>query len=128
MLRFAIYDENAAEPALPEQATQGEEPEIMEPGPEADLYHAVLLEDEAFWDTGTDQVLTLSRIKEAVTTEENLSVNIPYFTLVDLDRDGNPEVVLWLRINDVNDVGLKSCTVSTTAYMGICCTTGLSMS
>lgn len=53
------------------------------------------------------QSLSVSEIGQTVTDDESTTVNISQFTVIDLDGDGNDEVVLWLQIDEINDYGFE---------------------
>ena len=64
-----------------------------------DAFKAVLLGDMEFINTGTAERLDITRLREAVTSED-LPVTARKFAVVDLDGDGSPEVILWLAMED----------------------------
>ena len=72
----------------------------------AESFKAVLLDDRDFICTDLqNESLGLKDIKEAVTDEEEVTMAATEFTVIDLDDDGQQEIVLWLKINGVSDYG-----------------------
>ena len=64
-----------------------------------DIYRAVLAGEKDFIIADTGESLTIGQIKETVTEDEDVAVSIVEFTVLDLDGDGVPEVLLSLQIN-----------------------------
>ena len=65
-----------------------------------DRYKAILLENDYFvcadWQ---NREVNLAGIKAVVTDDEDITVRVDKFTVVDLDGDGENEVVLWILYN-----------------------------
>lgn len=62
-----------------------------------DAFKAILLGKMEFFNVGTAQYLDISRLREAVTSED-LPFTAKQFAIVDLDSDGSPEVILRLAM------------------------------
>lgn len=71
-------------------------------------FKAILLENDNFvcadWQ---NREVNLAGIKAVVTDEEDITVRVDKFTVVDLDGDGENEVVLWILVNEVSDYGFE---------------------
>ncbi len=71
-------------------------------------YRAILSGDGAFISTDLqNRELGLANIGEAVTDDDSVRVKASQFTIVDLDGDGENEIVLWIKINDDLDYGFE---------------------
>ena len=69
-------------------------------------YKAILLGNGNFISTEPQkQELSLETLGEAVTDDDSVTVKATQFTIIDLDGDGENEVVLWIQINGVVDYG-----------------------
>lgn len=42
-----------------------------------------------------------------VTDDDSIVVEIPQFAIIDLDNDGENEIVLWIQMNGVSDYGFE---------------------
>ncbi len=51
--------------------------------------------------------LNISEIRRAVTADDSVTVSAVKFAVLDLDGDGEEEVVLWLQINGISDYGFE---------------------
>lgn len=60
-----------------------------------DAFKDVLLGEAEFFNIGTSESLDITRLNEAVTSTD-LDVIVKQFSMVDLEHDGIPEVILWL--------------------------------
>ncbi len=100
--------EAASDPSSPTSSSQedSESQELTQPPGQTalmDTYRAVLQGDMEFVSVNTGKSLDITRLKEEITSEDLLVV-APKFTVVDLDRDQVPEVVLCLAMgNGSND-------------------------
>ncbi len=76
--------------------------------PIGERYEEILLSDGSFYcaDLGNEE-LSLSSIREAITDDDGVTAKATKFTAIDLDGDGESEVVLWLQINGVSDYGFE---------------------
>lgn len=73
-------------------------------------YKAILLGDGEFVNIDImdhNRKLTLENIGEAVTDDDSIKVEATQFAIVDLDGNGDNEIVLWLQINGVSDYGFE---------------------
>lgn len=71
-------------------------------------YKAILLGNGNFISTEPQkQELSLETLGEAVTDDDSVTVKATQFTIIDLDGDGENEVVLWIQINGVVDYGFE---------------------
>ena len=70
-------------------------------------YRSILLGNADFISTDLqNQELNLTEIKKIITDDE-ITVNITQFAIIDLDRDGENEIVLWIQINGISDYGFE---------------------
>jgi len=71
-------------------------------------YRAILLGDGAFISADLqNRELSLANIGEAVTDDDSVRVKASQFAIVDLNGDGENEIVLWIKINDNLDYGFE---------------------
>ena len=71
-------------------------------------YKAILLGNGQFISTEfPNKQLSLETIGEAVTDDDSVTVKATQFTIIDLDNDGENEVVLWIQINGIVDYGFE---------------------
>ncbi len=68
-------------------------------------YKAVLRGEMEFRDTLSGKDFDISRVQEIITSDTSITIEPNYFTAVDLDADGTPEVILSLVINGSNSFG-----------------------
>ena len=63
---------------------------------------AILLDNGDFIDAGSKnkKLLNLEIIKEAVTSSEEVTAHVTNFAIVDLDGDGENEIILWIVTGD----------------------------
>ncbi len=75
---------------------------------EAD-YKSILLGKKDFicTDWANNKRLNIEEIKQAVTDEDGITVRAVKFAKLDLDGDGEDEVVLWLQVNGHLDYGFE---------------------
>lgn len=67
-------------------------------------YKEILLGNEDFISTDLqNRSLHLSDIKDVITDDDSITVTIPQFAIIDLDTDGENEVVLWIQIKGADD-------------------------
>ncbi|MCM1058267.1 MAG: hypothetical protein NC517_11765 [Firmicutes bacterium] len=91
-------------PALPDERADAVSDEP------SDRYKAVLSGEEDFiavdfW-TG-DRNINIKNIKEVVSEEDWVTAEVTKFTIVDMDGDGDNEVVLWIKANSDLDYGFE---------------------
>ena len=71
-------------------------------------YRAILLGNGHFISTDLqNKELSLQDIGEAVTDDDSITVKATQFTIIDLDDDGESEIVLWIQINGISDYGFE---------------------
>lgn len=71
-------------------------------------YKAILLGNGDFISTDLqNRELSIEDIGKAVTDDDSVTVKAAKFTIIDLDDDGESEVVLWIQINGVSDYGFE---------------------
>lgn len=85
-----------------------ENPPEQPVGSEESTYKSILLGKSDFTctDLGNER-LNISGIGRAVTDDDSITVSATRFSSVDVDGDGEDEVVLWLQINNVSDYGFE---------------------
>ena len=73
-----------------------------------DNYKAVLLNNGDFISTDMqNKKMNLTNIKEVVTDDESVTVAATKFAVMDLDNDGQNEIILWIQINSISDYGFE---------------------
>ncbi|MCM1262899.1 MAG: hypothetical protein NC313_09270 [Butyrivibrio sp.] len=73
-----------------------------------DNYKAVLLNNGDFISTDMqNKKINLTNIKEMVTDDESITVTATKFAVMDLDNDGQNEIILWIQINGISDYGFE---------------------
>ncbi|MCH5270915.1 MAG: hypothetical protein J1E83_09225 [Lachnospiraceae bacterium] len=71
-------------------------------------YKAILLGNGDFISTDLgNKELNIEDIGEVVTDDDSITVQASKFTIIDLDGDGENEVVLWIQINRISDYGFE---------------------
>lgn len=73
-------------------------------------YKAILLSNGEFVNidiVDNKRKLSLENIGKAVTDDDSIKVEATQFTMVDLDGNGDNEIVLWLQINGISDYGFE---------------------
>ncbi|MCM1192667.1 MAG: hypothetical protein NC123_10320 [Butyrivibrio sp.] len=100
--------ENSAEDNIEQGGDAAEDaPALPDEGPDAvsdepsDRYRAVLSGEENFVAVDFrdgDRSVNIENIKEIVSDEDWLTAEVTKFTILDLDEDGDKEVVLWIEI------------------------------
>lgn len=89
--------------------TDSEQDDNMSSGME-EGYKAILLGDGDFVNIDrSDQTIRLSleNIKEVVSDEDWVTAKVSKFTIIDLDGNGENEVVLWIQANERSDYGFE---------------------
>ena len=89
--------------------TSSEQDDNMSFGME-ERYKAILLGDGDFVNIDrSDQTIRLSleNIKEVVSDEDWVTAKVSKFTIIDLDGNGENEVVLWIQANERSDYGFE---------------------
>ncbi|MDE7436019.1 MAG: M56 family metallopeptidase [Lachnospiraceae bacterium] len=71
-------------------------------------YKSILLGNRNFICTDLgNKSLNIEEIGQAVTDDDSITVSATKFTIIDLDGDGEDEVILWLQINGISDYGFE---------------------
>lgn len=76
-------------------------------------FKAILLENGSFVNTDLHdqeiniQKINLTSIGKAVTDDDSVTVTADKFAIIDLDGDGENEIVLWIQVNGVVDYGFE---------------------
>ena len=73
-------------------------------------YKAILLGDEDFVNierSDQDIRINIERIKEVVSDEDWVTAEVIKFTVIDLDENGENEIVLWIQSNNRLDYGFE---------------------
>lgn len=103
-----------SEPSGEEEADKESEPSGTEEAAkeseisEEDSFQSVLRGDKDFTCTDlADKRLNIEEIGQAVTDDDSVTVSAEKFTVIDLDDDGEKEMVLWLQINNISDYGFE---------------------
>ncbi len=89
--------------------TNSERDDNMSSGME-ERYKAILLGDGDFANidrSNQDIRLSIERIKEVVSDENWVTAKVTKFTIIDLDGDGDNEMVLWIQANERSDYGFE---------------------
>lgn len=66
---------------------------------------AVMVGNEDFLETGLEQKLNIRKLKNAVSSDSTVTVEVKKFSVIDLDADGIDEIALWLSVNGNDDYG-----------------------
>ncbi len=83
------------------QSAEEDKPVGME-----ESYRAILLGEGDFCDyNDKDRRINIENIKEVVTESEGVTAKVTKFTIIDLDGNGENEIVLWVEVNDHMDWG-----------------------
>lgn len=71
-------------------------------------FKAILLENGSFLNADLQsQEFSLANIGKVVTDDDSITVGVDKFTIIDLDGDGEDEIVLWIQVNGVVDYGFE---------------------
>lgn len=90
-------------------STVGQQDANMSSGME-ERYKAILLEDGGFVNIDhrdEDRKLNIENIKEVVSDEDWVTARVTKFTILDLDGNGEDELVLWIQANEDLDFGFE---------------------
>ena len=97
--QVTLFDRKGGEVKLEAPVSTGEGRQIMA------KFIGVMLENGRFYARDLDREMTVSEYCEAFGQESGITVTVPKFAVVDMDRDGVNEIVLWLLVNGNNDYG-----------------------
>ena len=70
-----------------------------------DVYKSVLQSKSEFFSVEANQNLDMTRLSQALTSDISLAATVLRFAVIDLDSDGTPEVVLWMKLGENDSVG-----------------------
>lgn len=71
-------------------------------------YKSILLGKSSFICTDlANKSLNISEIGQAVTDDDSVTVSATKFAIIDIDGDGEDEIILWLQINGISDYGFE---------------------
>lgn len=71
-------------------------------------YKSILLGQKNFISTDlSNESLNIDEIGKAITIDDSITVNATKFAIIDIDGDGEDEIVLWLQINGISDYGFE---------------------
>ena len=90
-------------------STASKQDENMPSGME-ERYKAILLGDGDFVNidhSNQDIMLNIENIKEVVSDEDWVTAKVTQFTIIDLDGNGENEIVLWIQANERLDYGFE---------------------
>ena len=87
---------------------------------ESAVFGSVLSDSAAFLETGIGEKIQLSDLSRAVSPDPETTLEIPRFTVMDLDADGKPEVVLFLRVNGNDFYGCEILHAENNEVYGYC--------
>lgn len=93
-------------PTITPRPDQSENPDQAEQTP-MNVYKSVLLNKTQFFSTDVKKDLYLSQLNETVSSDSSVRAEAIKFTIIDLDKDEIPEVVLWLRVNENDYYGFE---------------------
>lgn len=75
---------------------------------EENNYKSILLGKSNFICTDlANKSLNISEIWQPVTNDDSVAVSVTKFAIIDIDGDGEDEIVLWLQINGTYDYGFE---------------------
>ncbi|ANW97672.1 hypothetical protein CSTERTH_00815 [Thermoclostridium stercorarium subsp. thermolacticum DSM 2910] len=63
------------------------------------VYHSVLSNQSQFFSTDARKQLYISQLNQAVSEDSTVRAEVTKFTVIDLDKDDMPEVILRLTVN-----------------------------
>lgn len=66
---------------------------------------SVLLGNAEFFETSIGETLNINQLNQAVSSDSTVTVEVTRFAVVDLDSDDTMELVLWPRVNGLDDYG-----------------------
>ena len=103
--RFPTYENNEKEQAPSNENSKEGQASVFSIG---ECYKSILLSNGTFISTDLgNKELILNDIGDAVTDDDSVTVKATKFTIIDLDDDGEDEVVLWLQLNGISDYGFE---------------------
>jgi len=63
---------------------------------------SVLLDKRDFFSITADKILRINQLNQSISDDSSIIAKVKKFSIIDMDNDGVPEVVLWLSVNDVD--------------------------
>lgn len=111
----SVSDSAAASSALPlpsqppVQSTAAIESAPAQPSQEnaENEFQSVLRGNTPFFSTDVTQNLNINELNRAISDDDDIVTKAIKFAVVDLDSDGTPEVVLWLKVNENDAFGYE---------------------
>jgi hypothetical protein len=70
-------------------------------------YQSVLQNKIPFFSVDSNKDLSIAQLNQAVSEDDGVDVRVTKFAVVDLEDDGIPELVLWLKVNGNEDYGFE---------------------
>lgn len=70
-------------------------------------YQSILQNKSHFFNVDAKKDLNINQLNEAVSDDSSVKVEVRKFTIVDLDKDDQQEVILWLAVNNNDDFGFE---------------------
>ncbi|MCM1049657.1 MAG: M56 family metallopeptidase [Clostridiales bacterium] len=104
LISCSVIKNDSSEDNTNTQADSIEQPITLE----KNNYKSVLLGESSFICTDlANRSLNISEIGQVVTDDDSITVNATKFANIDIDGDGENEIVLWLQINGISDYGFE---------------------
>ncbi len=75
--------------------------------PAATAIKGVLRGEADFFSAEADKALNITQLKQAITSDDTVTVEVGGFAVVDLDGDSVPEVVLGLKVNEQDNMAFE---------------------
>ncbi len=94
-------DSPSPEAVLTEPPAQPAESQM---DPEA-VFMEILSGEGMFYSTGYQKELTLQDYLNVFSAQTGTQASVPQYTILDMDSDGVPELLLWLRLGEYHDYG-----------------------
>ena len=70
-------------------------------------YQSVLQNKTEFFSTDAKKNLYVDQLNQAVSDDSSVTVKVIKFAIVDLEKDGTSEVILWLDVNNNDSYGFE---------------------
>ena len=87
---------------------EGSGQSVQSRDPVENKYKSILSGNEDFiCEDLENQNLNIKKIGQVITDDNSITVSVAKFAIIDLDGDGGNEMVLWLQINGISDVGFE---------------------
>ena len=82
-------------------------PSDTSPASPLSTYQLVLQNKAEFFSTDVNKKLNISQLNQAVSDDSSVTSKATKFTVIDLENDGTPEVILRLSVNNNDDYGFE---------------------